>query len=299
MQQKHIFTIGKGGTGKSTISALMATFFAQAGKKVRLVSFDLAHNLSDIFETEFSDSDCNIKDNLFVREINHERRIKNYLSDVENQIHQTYTYLSSFNLSKHFNIIKHSPGLEEYVLIHAFAEMCLSEAFEYTIFDMPPTSLSQKFFSLPTLSLIWLKHLTSLRKSILEKKEMINKVKSVEKKPTDKVFGQLLKQTEFFEKIKTNFENQEKCNIVSVVNNDRLSIEETRRTINNLCAQNIKTDKLVINRIKDATPLINSIKEFNDFHILEIANSKNALLGAERLKIYLKEESINFNSLLI
>ena len=53
--QKIQFYIGKGGVGKSTVSALQALSTAKKGAQTLLISLDPAHNQQDIFETELSD----------------------------------------------------------------------------------------------------------------------------------------------------------------------------------------------------------------------------------------------------
>jgi len=46
--------MGKGDTGKSTVSALAACFLAARGRRVLLLSLDLANNQADIFDRPFS-----------------------------------------------------------------------------------------------------------------------------------------------------------------------------------------------------------------------------------------------------
>ena len=116
---QYIFYLGKGGVGKSTISALSSLKIAK-DKKVLLVSMDPAHNLSDIFEIEFSDKPHKVDRNLEVIEINIEKYIKKYLNDIEMQVSKNYSYLTSFNLDEYFKMIRYSPGIEEYALITAF-----------------------------------------------------------------------------------------------------------------------------------------------------------------------------------
>lgn len=61
---------GKGGVGKSSISAATAVYLAQMAqnKKILLVSFDIAHNLSDLFQKEIGNDITQITPNLFVIE---------------------------------------------------------------------------------------------------------------------------------------------------------------------------------------------------------------------------------------
>jgi len=45
------------------------------------------------------------------------------------------------------------------------------------VFDMAPTMLSLRFFSLPGVSLVWLNELSSLRNLICRKKEIISTIR--------------------------------------------------------------------------------------------------------------------------
>ncbi len=61
---------GKGGVGKSTISASTAVALSDMlpDKKILLLSFDIAHNLSDLFNIEIGDKLTNVTNNLFAIE---------------------------------------------------------------------------------------------------------------------------------------------------------------------------------------------------------------------------------------
>ena len=47
-----IFFAGKGGTGKTSIAAATGIRSAEMGKKTVIMSLDVAHSLSDIFDLE-------------------------------------------------------------------------------------------------------------------------------------------------------------------------------------------------------------------------------------------------------
>ena len=54
-----IFFAGKGGVGKTSVSAATGIRAAEAGKKTVIMSLDVAHSLSDIFDLERSLLDQN------------------------------------------------------------------------------------------------------------------------------------------------------------------------------------------------------------------------------------------------
>ena len=59
---------GKGGVGKSSISAATAVKISDMlpEKNILIISFDMAHNLSDLFSTQIGNDLTKLKDNLFI-----------------------------------------------------------------------------------------------------------------------------------------------------------------------------------------------------------------------------------------
>ena len=136
------FFLGKGGTGKTTISALTAFSLANENKQVALISLDPAHNLFDAFNISSKKSTRVLGNNLHLEEIDLNYWIKKYLNSIEEKVSQSYKYLTSLGLDKHLEIIKYSPGMEEYALIYAYQAMIKKyKDYDYLIFDMPPTGL--------------------------------------------------------------------------------------------------------------------------------------------------------------
>ena len=137
----------KGGVGKSTTSSLSALKLAREGHNVLLVSLDPAHNQADIFDTELTGKPASMADNLRVAQADIDKWIKEYIKGVERQIKANYTYQTAFNLEKHLNVVKHSPGIEEYGLLLAFQHYRKQYPdADVILYDMPPTALTLKFF---------------------------------------------------------------------------------------------------------------------------------------------------------
>ncbi len=287
----NLFYMGKGGVGKSTSAALNSLFLAQKGFEVLLVSLDPAHNQSDIFEQKLSDSPKQIIPHLTAIEIDQEYWIRRYLKDVHNQINRTYSYLTSFNLEKYFKVIKYSPGLEEYALILGFKE--IRRKFlehDFLIFDMAPTALSLKFFSLPSLSLVWINHLLALRKEIIKKRELITKVRLLKKEiETDKVLSRIEASVKEYTSLKELFEDKERTKVNLVLNPDLLSFAESQRIVDGLKEVNIFLNQIIINKILCDSSCEHIERGLKGIPIIEAPFSETPLIGLDVLARFLEQ----------
>ena len=226
---KNLFFLGKGGVGKTTIAASLATALAESGRKVVLFSMDPAHNLFDIFQIKSSQKTVKLENNFIIEEIDIDFWIKVYLKSIEEKIEKSYQYLTSLSLEKHIGAIRYSPGLEEYALQFAYKEVIKKyDGYAYRLFDMPPTALALRFFNLPKLTIIWLEQLIELRKKILEKKKIVREVYQKKSKGSDdNVLNQLFDMLIVNQRLIENFQNFNESGIYIVLNEDQLSLGET------------------------------------------------------------------------
>ncbi|MDH3237637.1 MAG: ArsA family ATPase [Deltaproteobacteria bacterium] len=236
--RRFFFFMGKGGTGKSTVSALAACFLAARGRRVLLLSLDPAHNQADIFDRPFSGRPQTVGERVRVAEVDQRHWINRFLHSVQDHVRRAYTYQSAFNLDHWLDVLHDSPGIEEYAMILAFQHYRqVEQDIDVMILDMPPTGLAMKFLRLPRLSLRWLTHLENLRQEILRKKEIVHRIRFGRRElETDRILGRLKQQGAFYDDLKTLFENPVATRIHLVFNPDQLSIRESGRICEGLKA---------------------------------------------------------------
>ncbi|MDZ7792254.1 MAG: ArsA family ATPase [Spirochaetia bacterium] len=144
---KTIFFSGKGGVGKSTLASAVAWQLMEAGNRVLAVSFDPAHNLGDIFHIKLSHRKKRFKKtNLFLQETDLEQSANEYIEANMSLLNEVYSYMQPFNMDSYFNVLKYSPGVEEYAAITAMEKLFREEQenYDYIIIDTPPTGLTLK-----------------------------------------------------------------------------------------------------------------------------------------------------------
>ncbi len=226
-----LFILGKGGTGKSTTAALLALELASTGKKTLLVSLDDAHNQSDIFAQPFSHKPTDPVANLTVIQADRNLETERYLKSTISQVKHIFSYLTAFNLDHYFDVLKLSPGMEEYALVAAFEQFkSRYKSHDYIVADMPPTALSLRFFNLPALSLSWIGQLETLRNEIREKKQIISTIRLGKKTfEQDKILNRIREIQSRYTLLQEGFRDPDQSRLVVVSNPDPLSCAETRR----------------------------------------------------------------------
>ncbi len=290
MKPQLLFFIGKGGVGKSTTSAITAVHLARNSHKTLLVSMDPAHNQSDIFQQNFSEKPRQVADHLAIKEVNVDYWIEKYLKETEKTIKQTYSYESAFNLQNYFNVLQFSPGLEEYALLLAFENIIHTfEDKDVIVFDMAPTALTLRFFSLPFITLIWLEELLKLRNQIYAKKEIISKIKVLGKEiEQDKVKAKLEILIPNYEHLRDHFMTDE-TQINLVMNNDKLSFSEAFRTKQKLMDIGIDIESVLVNKSQYRVVPHEIRDEFNNQKITLFPFSSKNILGYQAIIEYLDE----------
>lgn len=249
------FFLGKGGVGKTTLSSAFALTLARSGHRVLTASLDPAHNLGDALNITLSGEPKNVEPGLDALEVNLPYWVDKYLKDSREQLKANYAYNSTLNLDSFFDILKYSPGTEEYAVLWAIEDVhCrLAPLYDFVVFDTPPTALSIRFLSLPAISGLWVKELIKLRERILHDRQTITRLnpaspvaESCVDKEDDKVYGKLGNIQQRLAALNTLFSKESFLSII--VNPDELSVFEAIRIKNDLTRLGIPLSALCLNK---------------------------------------------------
>ena len=251
----NAFFLGKGGVGKTTTSAAFALSLARMGKKVLIASLDPAHNLGDVLGTELKDTPTRVEPGLAALEVDLNAWVERYLEESRKELASTYSYNLSLNLDSFFDIMKYSPGTEEYAMLWAIEHIRCDLAGDYDIvvFDTPPTALSLRFLAMPAISNLWVTELTKLRERILKKRSTITRINpnspmasSCVDKDDDRVYGKLGSIKRRLTALSTLFGKE--SYIAVVLNPDILSVSEAVRIKQELDRIDIPLSGICLNK---------------------------------------------------
>ena len=266
---------------------MTALHFAQSGLNTLLVSMDPAHNQRDLFEADFCEKPRKVVKSLEVKEVDTGFWIAKYLAETREQLRKSYLYQSAFNLQTHFKVLQYSPGLEEYALLMAFESTLRRQADkDVIVFDMAPTALSLRFFSLPGITLVWLEELLKLRNLICEKKEIISSIRLGSREiEQDRIKARIKTLTDRQVRLRDCFADH-RTHVHLVMNADRLSLSEALRIRRVLADISIPIDRAVVNKVKPEDSMTAITSEFDPRSVSVLPLADCDLIGVQALQRY-------------
>jgi len=170
---KYILFGGKGGLGKTTLSAATSYWLAKKGKKVCVFSTDPQASLTDIFERRiFGQGEVEITKNLFALEIDADKRILEYQTEIRQKIKDMYKMDTiPEEVEEYINSSSAEPAMAESATFDAMVELMMSGRYDYYIFDMMPHGHAIRFLGMADILDQWVAKILEVRKKAGEYKE--------------------------------------------------------------------------------------------------------------------------------
>jgi len=287
---KVVFFLGKGGVGKTTCAAAFA-LGASTAKKTLVVSLDPAHNLGDVFGMRLGDVPKRVADNLYAIEVDFEKMISKHLKSLTDKIKDIYGHLRVLNLDRYVDVLRHSPGIEEYATLDKIMEILKSNVenreYDIIVFDTPPTGLTLRIMALPSISAIWVEKLMKLREAILDRRRIIEeftgeKTRAVIKgkefevpsdKEEDPIYKELVRMKKEIDFINSIIRDSKVSMTVLVVNPEALPIFEAKRALEFLSKLGINVQYVIVNKVFEISETATLPKELST----KLAQEKEAL----------------------
>jgi arsenite-transporting ATPase len=270
-----VFFLGKGGVGKTTLSAATAYALSRQGRKILIASLDPAHNLGDVFGIRLRNEPGPMQERLDGIEVDVAAWVARYLDESRREIKANYAYSMSLNLDSLLDILKYAPGTEEYAVLWAIEHVHRAYAGTYDtiVFDTPPTALALRFLAMPSLSILWMQALAKLRGQILAKRQTLLRVnpnapvlKGATDKRDDRVYGKLTSIQTRLHALHDLFTRESYLTVV--MNPDELSLAESLRIREELDRLGLTLRSVCLNKAVPAAAIPTGLAEhFKDFPI--------------------------------
>lgn len=175
---KYILYGGKGGLGKTTLSAATAYWLARQGKRVCVFSTDPQASLTDIFERKiFGAGEVEISENLYALEIDADKRIAEYQEEIRQKIRDMYKIDAiPQEVDDYIKSAAAEPAMAESATFDAMVDLMTGGKYDYYIFDMMPHGHAVRFLGMADILDKWVEKILDTRKKAKEYTDMAKRV---------------------------------------------------------------------------------------------------------------------------
>ena len=248
-----IFFAGKGGVGKTSAAAATGIKAAEHGNRTVIMSLDVAHSLSDIFDTEkalISQSKgqpSRVGENLWIQELDIQEEIEKNWGDI-------HKYLSTLlNTTGLDEILAEElailPGMEEVSLLLHINRYARDNRFDVVLLDCAPTGESLRFISIPTTLEWYINKLFKIEKTIVKYARPVAKHLMDVPLPGEDYFNAIERLFEKLSGVDTLLTNPEITTVRLVTNPEKIVLKETQRAFMYFSLYKMSIDAVIMNRV--------------------------------------------------
>lgn len=247
-----MFFGGKGGVGKTTVSAATAVRLAETGRRVLLVSTDPAHNLGHIWSVSLSDTPTELEPGLSVVELDPATTTERHLADVERSMRAMMPERMHPEIRRHLDLSRNSPGMHEAAMLERVAELVDTQGVDHIIFDTAPSGHTSRLLALPELMAAYTGGLMQRREQSDKFSRALRGLGGADEDPVQRRNQQirttLLRRRRKFERLRDILTDPARCTFTIVLTAERLPVLESTELYDDLTHHHIRVSGLVVNR---------------------------------------------------
>jgi arsenite-transporting ATPase len=240
---------GKGGVGKTSVSAATALRCAEMGLKTIVISTDTAHSLGDSLEAKIGPEPVEVHPNLWAQEVDARYSMDKYWGRIQRYLTALFTRQGVEDIvAEEVTIL---PGLEEGAHLLWINQYMEQGFYDVLIVDAAPTAETLRLLSLPDVTRWWFEKILSLTRGAAKILKPIGKVlgRNTDAIPDDSAWNEVNVLFDTLDKVRRLLSDPEVSSVRLVVNPEKMVIKETQRTYTYLNLYGYATDAIVCNRI--------------------------------------------------
>lgn len=252
-----LFT-GKGGVGKSTVSAGTAALASARGQRTLVLSTDAAHSLGDAFglvdagergsrgERALGPEPVEVAENLYVQHVDAQRRFEQSWAEVQGYLLSVLDTIGVDRIAAEELTIL--PGAEEVFALLELQRMASSGEWDTIVVDCAPTAETLRLLALPEALGWYLERILPVqRKMVKALKPVLTKAAGVPM-PGDSVFDALVRLHGELADVRALLSGPE-ASVRIVLTPERVVLAEARRSWTTLSLYGYRVDGVLANRI--------------------------------------------------
>ena len=249
--RRYIMFGGKGGLGKTTLSATSAFWLARQGKRVLLFSVDPQASLSDIFQRDiFGKGPVKIMDNLWAEEVDADRRIREYQEEIRKKILDMYGFdRVPEEIDNYIAAASAEPAMEESAIFDAVVDIIVQGDYDYYIYDLVPLGHALYYLSMAKVYDEWINKITKLREEMREYDQVAATMRREDTIPEDQILGELTYIKERINASSRILTDKNRTAFFFVVVPEEMIILDTKKAASLFAKFDVPLSGYVVNRV--------------------------------------------------
>lgn len=294
-----ILVTGKGGVGKTTVSAATAIRAADLGYRTLVTSTDPAHSLADAFQIAFGDEPTVVNDRLWAQQIDSQERLEESWGAVRDHLTELFDWSGLKGIEAEELTV--FPGMDEIFALASVRDHARSGEYDAIIVDCAPTAETLRLLSLPEVLSWYMEKIFPMGRRVAKVvRPVINRVTSMPLIGNDEVFEAMASFYERLDGIREIFADPEVTSARLVMNPEKMVIAEARRTYTYLGLFGYAVDSAVVNRVLPdsvSDPYFKRWREIQEEHLAAV-DEGFADVDIRRLRLF-DEEMVGVDKLRI
>jgi arsenite-transporting ATPase len=247
MSTRLILYSGKGGVGKTSLSAATAIRAAELGKRTLVVSTDAAHSLADALDCPVASEPTPILDRLEAVEIDVNRELASHWGTIHDYLTRFITFRGvEETVAEELAIL---PGMEELFSLLRVKALAESRRYEVVVIDCAPTGDTVRMLAAPEVLSFYFSRIFPIQRTVARTVRPVAERITDMPLPSDAVFAAIKELYEEMERMGPILQDPARSSIRIVLNPEKMVINESQRLYTYLNLFSFPVDAVVANRV--------------------------------------------------
>ncbi len=238
---------GKGGVGKTSISAATALRCAELGYRTAVLSTDPAHSLGDSFDRRIGNQLTELAPNLWGQEIDLLNQMDQYWGTVQSYLNALFAWQGMDSLVAEETAVL--PGMEELASLMQITALADSGDYDVIIIDAAPTGSTLQLLSLPDVARWYIEKIFPFQRRAVQMARPVMRRMTDMPLPDDDIFESIEELVVILARMSQLLSDGGVSSVRIVLNPEKMVVKEAQRAYTYLNLYGYTVDAVVCNRV--------------------------------------------------
>ncbi len=238
---------GKGGVGKTSVSAATALRTADLGYRTMVLSTDPAHSLADSFDTRIGNEPTLLSPNLWGQEIDLLHQMEVHWGRVQEYLSAIFVWRGMNDLVAEETSVL--PGMEELASLMQITALAESGQYDVIVVDCAPTGATLQLLAFPELARWYLDKIIPFEKAVLKVAGPMIKRMIELPLPDEDLFQSVEELVLQLQGMSRLLSDPQTTSMRVVLNPEKMVVKEAQRALTYLSLYGYSTDLVICNRM--------------------------------------------------